>query len=188
MRVPERLTVAVGLLDLRPDDRVLEIGCGRGVAAGLIAEKLPDGEYVGLDRSDVAVTAAGERNADAVSSGRASFLHTALADAGTDTLGRFDKVLAVDVNVFWTGPAVRELDAVARLLRPTGSLVLCYAPPDPEQTAREKNLLLTHLSDAGFIATATTHALAGDASLLAVVAAVARLPGGDEGDGPGAGA
>ncbi|MBT2491301.1 class I SAM-dependent methyltransferase [Streptomyces sp. ISL-96] len=180
MSVPERLTVAVGLLDLRPEDRVLEIGCGRGVAAGLILERLPRGEFVGLDRSEVAVAAASGRNAEAVSAGRATFVHTALADADPDALGRFDKILAVDVNVFWTGPAARELEVVTRLLRPSGSLVLCYVPPDPDpaQVTKVKGLLLTHLSDAGFIATATTHALADGASMLAVVGAVAQLPGG----------
>ncbi|MBT2400272.1 cyclopropane-fatty-acyl-phospholipid synthase family protein [Streptomyces sp. ISL-100] len=178
MGVPERLTVAVGLLELRPEDRVLEIGCGRGVAAGLILERLPRGEYVGLDRSEVAVAAASERNAEAVSGGRATFVHTALADADPEALGRFDKILAVDVNVFWTGPATQELELVTRLLHPSGSLVLCYVPSDPAQVAKAKGLLLTHLSDAGFIATATTHALADDASLLAVVGAVAQLPGG----------
>jgi cyclopropane fatty-acyl-phospholipid synthase-like methyltransferase len=177
MGVPERLTVAVSLLELRPEDRVLEIGCGRGVAAGLILESLPRGEYVGLDRSEVAVAAASERNAEAVSAGRATFVHTALADADPEALGRFDKILAVDVNIFWTGPAARELELVTRLLRPSGSLVLCYVPPDPAQVAKAKGLLLTHLSDAGFIATATTHALADGASLLAVVGAVAQLPG-----------
>ncbi|MET9518617.1 class I SAM-dependent methyltransferase [Streptomyces sp. NPDC002994] len=177
MGVPERLTVAVGLLDVRHEDRVLEIGCGRGVAAGLILEGLPSGAYVGLDRSEVAVAAASERNAEAVAAGRATFVHTALADADPDTLGRFDKILAVDVNAFWTGPAARELEVVTRLLHPSGSLVLCYVPPDPAQVAKVKGLLLTHLSDAGFIATATTHALADGASLLAVVGAVAQLPG-----------
>ncbi|MBT2524671.1 methyltransferase domain-containing protein [Streptomyces sp. ISL-99] len=175
MGVPERLTVAVDLLDVRPDDRVLEIGSGRGVAAELILQRLPRGELVGLDRSEVAVAAASERNADAVSAGRAAFRHTALADADPHSLGRFDKILAVDVNVFWTGPATRELEAVTRLLRPSGSLVLCYAPPDRAQVTKVKGLLLTHLSDAGFIATATTHPLAGDSSLLAVVATAARL-------------
>ncbi|MGX1881236.1 SAM-dependent methyltransferase [Streptomyces sp. NPDC055287] len=177
MGVPERLTVAVGLLDIRPDDRVLEIGCGRGAAAGLILESLPRGELVALDRSDVAVAAAGERNAEAVAAGRARFIHMALADADPVALGHFDKILAVDVNVFWTGPATSELEAVARLLRPTGSLVLCYDPPDAAQVAKVKGLLLTHLSDAGFIATATTHPLADGSSLLGVVGAVARLPG-----------
>lgn len=181
MGVPERLTVAVGLLELRPDDRVLEIGCGRGVASELILERLPQGELLALDRSDVAVQAAAERNAEAVAAGRATFVHSELADADPEALGRYDKILAVDVNLFWTEPATRELDVVARLLRPSGSLVLCYAPPDPAQVAILKGVLITHLSDTGFIATATTHPLADSSSLLAVVAALARPPGGEEG-------
>lgn len=37
--VPERLSWAVETLELAPSDRVLEIGCGRGVAAALVLDR-----------------------------------------------------------------------------------------------------------------------------------------------------
>jgi hypothetical protein len=42
---------------------------------------------------------------------------------------RFDKAFAVNVNLFWLGPARRELDRLRRALTPAGTLLLVYEPP-----------------------------------------------------------
>jgi trans-aconitate methyltransferase len=49
--VSERLRSIVEKLGIRPEDHVLEIGCGQGVAATLICERLDGGRLTAIDRS-----------------------------------------------------------------------------------------------------------------------------------------
>ncbi|HEY1180415.1 MAG TPA: methyltransferase domain-containing protein, partial [Phytomonospora sp.] len=110
---------------------------------------LDGGRYVGVDRSEKATTAAEARNAASVESGLARFV-TASLD-GFDARGEtFDRVLAVNVNVFWTTAAGPELAAVARLLAPGGRVVLCFEPPDGRRRAALARRLGENLSAAGF--------------------------------------
>jgi SAM-dependent methyltransferase len=125
-RVPERISWIVDLLDVRPGQRVLELGCGRGVALGLVCERLGDGHVVGLDRSATAIAAARERNAEWLARGVCSLVEgpvTALAD---HDLGGFDTVFAMNVNLFWVRAAHAELVLLRRSLAPGGTLHLAW--------------------------------------------------------------
>ncbi|GGW85012.1 class I SAM-dependent methyltransferase [Streptomyces lomondensis] len=124
----------MGILDPAPGDRVLEIGCGRGVAIPLIFARLTTGTVTAVDRSATAVAAARRRNSEAVAAGRAAFHVRSLEDADF-AAGSFDKVLAVNVNLFWTRPADAELTALRRWLAPGGVLCLCWEPPDGTRAA-----------------------------------------------------
>ncbi len=128
--MPRRLTWAVELVDPAADDEILEIGCGPGVAADLVCARLTTGHLTAIDRSAVAIARAGARNAAHLAAGRMSLRQAELIDLPPDR--RFDKVFAVNVNVFWTRPDDTAAARVAGLLRPGGELFLVYGPaPDP---------------------------------------------------------
>ena len=120
----ERLRAVVDRLDVRPEHRVLEIGCGHGVAATLVCERLTSGRLVAIDRSPAMIAAAERRNAAHVAAGTAEFLVATLED--TD-LGdrRFDRIFAVRVGLFHREPE-RARALAERWLAPGGVLLSQY--------------------------------------------------------------
>ena len=120
----DRLWTIVDRLDVGPDDRVLEIGCGHGVAATLVCERLEGGRLTAVDRSPKMIAAATRRNAAYVEAGTAEFLlmHLEELDLGER---RFDKVLAVRVGLFHREPE-RARAIVERWLAPGGTVFAFY--------------------------------------------------------------
>ncbi len=126
-RASERIAWAVATLSVEPADRLLEIGCGHGVAVSLVCDKLDGGSIVAVDRSAKMIDAATKRNEEHVAAGRASFLG---APFGQADLGdaRFDKIFAIHVGVFSRRQPALELDIVAEHLADGGHFHLIYQP------------------------------------------------------------
>ena len=112
----DRLRRVVDRLDVSPGDRVLEIGCGHGVAATLVCER--GGRLTAIDRSPKMVEAAARRNAAYVDAGTAEFLVASLErlDLGDR---RFEKIFAVRVGLFHREPE-RARRLAERWLAPGG--------------------------------------------------------------------
>jgi ubiquinone/menaquinone biosynthesis C-methylase UbiE len=123
----ERLRSIVDQLGIRPDDRVLEIGCGHGVAATLVCERLERGHLTAVDRSPKMIQAARRRNAAYVEAGKAEFL---VADLEGLDLGdrRFDKIFAIRVGLFHREPD-RARRIVERWLAPGGEVFAFFDEP-----------------------------------------------------------
>ena len=123
----ERLRRIVAELGVESGDRVLEIGCGHGIAATMICERLGGGKLTAVDRSPKMIAAAMRRNAEYVADGRAEFL---VADLEEMKLGerRFDKVLTVRVALFDREPE-RARHLVAPWLAPGGRVHAIYDTP-----------------------------------------------------------
>ncbi|PZG02701.1 SAM-dependent methyltransferase [Micromonospora deserti] len=151
--VPERIRWAVETLAVTACDRLLEIGCGGGAAVGLVCRSLSTGVVTAIDRSATMAARAEQRNAAHIRAGRAiirtaTFRAADLFAAGLDT-ARYDKIFAINVNLFWTGPADHELALAARLLAPGGGLYLCYDPPGNRADEIVQKVTAT-LTGAGF--------------------------------------
>ena len=79
-RLSPRLAALVDALPLRPDLRVLEIGCGPGAAARAVADRLATGQVLAIDRSATAVAQAVRATAGRADDGRLRFRHVAAED------------------------------------------------------------------------------------------------------------
>lgn len=149
----ERNRRTVELLDIRPDDRVLEIGYGPGLAIQWAAERAVRGKVVGVDHSAVMRRVAARRNARAVAAGRVE-LHVAPLDAMPPFGAPFDKVLAVNVYPFWSDP-VTALVRLASVMRPGGTIALTFQPRSRgatnEDTRRGAERIAESLRTAGFL-------------------------------------
>jgi ubiquinone/menaquinone biosynthesis C-methylase UbiE len=129
----ERLERVVERLDIQPDDRVLEIGCGQGVAATFVCERLERGNLLAIDRSARMIEAARRRNAAYIEAGKADFLVGAMEEIDLGDR-RFDKIFAVRVGLFRDEPE-RARAIAERWLAPGGAIFSFFDPPSRRRAA-----------------------------------------------------
>ncbi len=142
----DRIAWAVEVVSPRPSERLLEAGCGHGVAVTKVCERLVDGELVAIDRSAAMIAAATRRNAEHVAAGRVT-LQVAELRSFDPGERRFDKVFAIRVGVFTRGDPKQEFAALVRLLKPDGHVFLFHDEPSTradEVAARLEVAALRH--------------------------------------------
>jgi ubiquinone/menaquinone biosynthesis C-methylase UbiE len=126
----KRLQRIVRQMKIAPDDLVLEIGCGHGIAASFICERLGSGRLLAIDRSRTMIEAALRRNARYVDAGTAAFVCAEFEsmDFGAQ---RFTKIQAARVALLERDANARA--AVQRLLLPGGIAFIEYDAPGPRR-------------------------------------------------------
>ncbi len=109
-------------MGVQTDDQILDVGCGGGMAIGLLARRASEGLVAGLDYSPEMVRQATARNRDAVGRGGVEV-------RGGDAMAlpyedeSFDQVCAIETFYFWPDP-LQGLREARRVLRPGGQLVV----------------------------------------------------------------
>jgi SAM-dependent methyltransferase len=111
----EHLPIVLPVLDrmhLDPDDNVLDVGCGAGWLARLLAEQIPEGRVVGVDLSDEMIRRARRNNADLEN---AMFVVGEAEEIPWDA-NFFTRAISVEAGYYWQEPqaALREIHRVLR--------------------------------------------------------------------------
>jgi trans-aconitate methyltransferase len=148
-QIPPRIRWAVDLMDVQPDDNVLEIGCGPGAGAELICQRLESGKLFAIDRSESGVDRTRRRCARYVEDGRLTVRQIDLATLRVP-VKRLTKVFAFNVNLFWVRECADEVALLHDRLLPGGAVYLFYETKMAElvpNIVRKASLALT---SAGF--------------------------------------
>jgi ubiquinone/menaquinone biosynthesis C-methylase UbiE len=114
----------VEFLEVVPEDRILEVGFGPGVALAELLARASRGFVAGVDMSESMVRQARSRHADAIAAGRLEVRQGDASSLHYDDAA-FDTVCGTHVIYFWPDAlaTVREL---RRVLRSGGTLALAY--------------------------------------------------------------
>lgn len=134
----------VNLLDVQPEDRVLEVGFGPGVGIELLARSARDGYVAGVDCSEEMVAQATDRNLRAIERGRVDLRHGSVASRPFAD-HTFDKALAINSMQVWPDAraGLRELQ---RVMKTGGRLALGFTP----HSGQAKSGLSEMLTEAAF--------------------------------------
>ena len=109
-------------LELTPDARVLDCGCGGGANIKRLLKKCPHGVVKGIDYSPVSVEKTRKLNRIAIQEGRCAVLQGSVADMVFED-SYFDAATAFETVYFWPD-LPRCFREVWRVLKPGGRLVV----------------------------------------------------------------
>jgi SAM-dependent methyltransferase len=166
MPIAFRHRSSVAALALSGHERVLEIGCGTGIATRLALAAITSGQITAVDRSKKMIDSMRASVPQALAAGR--LVTHAAAIEGVTFETPFDVVFAVNVDLpLRLGRA--WADMMAGLLVPGGVLVLGFEAPASTKTRQFAESARDGLTQASF--TATTRFLIEGTSEVAIIAA-----------------
>src|SRR6266700_683321 len=146
----------IALMDLKPADRVLDLGCGTGWASRRLARVVTAGEVVGLDVADVML-----RRAEQASAGMNNLRFVwGSAEKIPAADNAFSKILSVE-SFYYYADQGKALDELLRVTAPGGKLfILINLYSDNHYSLRwvkELKVPVQTLSEAEYLALLRKH-------------------------------
>ena len=137
----------IDLLQIAPNDGVLEVGFGPGVVTERLTKLAPAGRVAGVDQSVEMVEQARARNINAIQKGEVDLKWGSVENLPFGD-NSFDKALAINSMQVWPD-AVIGLQEIQRVLKSSGRIALGFTP----YSGQSKDGLTDKLVSAGFVKT-----------------------------------
>jgi arsenite methyltransferase len=118
--------LVLDILQLQPDDHVLEIGFGGGDLIARMAQIATRGHITGVDFSIDAVEVCRKRFDALIKTGTIDLL-CASVEALPFNADSFSKVCSVNTIYFWPDP-LAALGQIHRVMKKDGTLLICFRP------------------------------------------------------------
>ena len=112
------------LLEIQPEDKIIEIGFGNGANIKLLLQKAIRGSVTGAEISKTAIEMASKKNAKAISEGRVK-LHLAQGNALPSENNVFDKACSVATAYVIEDPGA-VFKEMFRVLKPKGLAAITF--------------------------------------------------------------
>lgn len=114
----------VSHFEIKPDSKILDIGCGGGKNIERFAKQISDdGKVVGIDYSDVSVEKSTKLNSEFIDKGIADVLEGSVSKMPFDS-ETFDIVTGFETIYFWPD-FISDLKEVNRVLKKDGLVFFC---------------------------------------------------------------
>jgi len=127
-KISPRLQQIVDDLPLYDGIRVLEIGCGPGVAARLVSERIGTGHITAIDRSAKAIALAVTGSEKELRSGRLIYIQCAIEDYPAEEGEKgFDLIFAVRVGTLngrHPGAGKKAVEQILKILNKGGKVII----------------------------------------------------------------
>ncbi len=127
-------------IDIKPDYKVLDIGCGGGKVAKLLAERATKGKVYGLDHSDEMVKLAKKLNNEYIHKDRVEITRGNVSELPFED-ETFDLVTVFENIQFWN-EHVNNVREIKRVLKPGGKILVVNRHPEKNKVDKYSFLKL----------------------------------------------
>lgn len=144
---------SVQALNVQPEDKILEVGFGPGLAIKEIARRASYGYVVGIDYSELMLARAKKENAKAIRDGLVTLRHADVLNLPNFGV-LFDKIVAINNAMYWKD-RVEALKKLKNTLKPGGfiSIVIQRNEKNYLKGGRNQEIhgYMEELRQAGFV-------------------------------------